>query len=935
MTRLASRWTNLPLRSKALVTVLLPACALASSMLLSHWAAQEERRADQVAKNNQEIRAQAQNLFIILISAESEVRDLGLNGTEEGIQSFGIAEASVEAELTKIQELLPAAPDKAAQLDNLRKIIRARFAGLKQLRAYYSDPAKRGTMAPPEMVRAARMSPEIPILVAKMFANDASHPSLEQSVNAHVEQMHAAAVATGLLAAIAAIVLMFFFARNVAQRIRLLEAAASDLERGRPIGSDIVAKDEIGRLGETIVEAGRVLAGQREELKVALESGELLIWELDAASGRIRYQAGSGTLPNAQFPSELLPETITELAGALKGEDGERIKHEVQRITTTGGAFQFEYSVVIRGGETRWLLIKAQSHVSGGNASPRLLGVLADIGARKKALGEIERQARELARSQEALQQQTRILESILASMGDGVVVADTSGKFLVFNPAAGNMLGSRSFAGEPAEWPTHYGLFLADRVTLYPSDQLPFVRAIRGEPVDEAEIFVRPAGVSEGKWVSVTARPLCKDDGAVGGGVVVIRDVTAAKRAADALNLAKQEAEDANHAKSEFLSRMSHELRTPLNSILGFAQLLELGDLTEQQLDNVRQVLKGGYHLLDLINEILDLARIEAGRLSLSAEPVQVSELLHDTLDLVRPLAGQQSVTIHNNESGCERYIMADRQRLKQVLLNLLSNAIKFNRAKGSVIVGCGEAVSGKLRIEITDTGAGISPAGLKKLFKPFERLDADTTEIGGTGLGLALSKRLIEAMGGTIGVESAVGIGSRFFVELSLVTDPARVLETPGVAGALVEPKQGAHRGTILYIEDNTSNLRLIEQILSHRPGVRLLSAMQGHLGLDLAELHRPDWILLDVHLPDISGHEVLRRLRLNPRTQDIPVTVLSADATATQINRLIQAGARDYLTKPLDVRKLLQLLETTLGGVNESALELTSYAQGDHSK
>jgi signal transduction histidine kinase/ActR/RegA family two-component response regulator len=521
--------------------------------------------------------------------------------------------------------------------------------------------------------------------------------------------------------------------------------------------------------------------------------------------------------------------------------------------------------------------------------------------------------------------------------MGDGVVVVDMSGKFLVFNPAARHILGSDAFSGAPSEWSQHYGMFLPDMVTLYPTGQLPPLRAIRGESVDEAEIYVRPAGSTAGAWLSFTARPLREDDDNVRGAVVVFRDITASKRAAEALKAAKQEAEEANHAKSEFLSRMSHELRTPLNSILGFAQILELGSLTEQQSDNVTHILKGGYHLLNLINEILDLARIESGRLSLSAEPVCVREAIQDAVDLVRPLAIQQNVTLSADAAiQCEHHVRADCQRLKQVLLNLLSNAIKYNRNGGSVIVSCSEIPDKKLRIEVVDTGIGIPPEGLKKIFKPFERLTADGSDITGTGLGLALSKRLVEAMGGTLVVESAIGLGSRFSAEFALIEDPSKWLETEDAAAVLIGDRPRAHRGTVLYIEDNSANLSLVEQILTHSPDIRLLSAMQGQLGLDLAELHTPDWILLDVHLPDIPGDEVLRRLRLNPRTRQIPVTILSADATDGQIARLMSAGARDYLTKPLDVRKLLSLLEATIpNGSLVGANVSNAYAERDHSK
>jgi signal transduction histidine kinase/ActR/RegA family two-component response regulator len=499
-----------------------------------------------------------------------------------------------------------------------------------------------------------------------------------------------------------------------------------------------------------------------------------------------------------------------------------------------------------------------------------------------------------------------------------------------VYNPAAQQMVGIAAFAGEPDKWSEHYGLFLPDMVSLYPSDRLPIARAIRGESVDGAEMFVRRAGAAKESWISVSARPVREDGGKIHGAVMVVRDVTASKVAAEALNVAKQEAERANQAKSEFLSRMSHELRTPLNSVLGFAQLLELDDLTPQQADNVQRILKGGKHLLGLINEVLDLARIESGRFSLSPEPVGMVEALRDALDLIQPLAVQRNVKIKSDVAiHCDLHVYADRQRLKQVLLNLLSNAIKFNHSGGSVALSCGERPNNRLRLEVADTGTGISTEEMQKIFRPFERLGADQNGIEGTGLGLALTKRLVEAMGGTIGVESVVGFGSRFFIELALADNPSRSVEKQ-LDTTLTPGYTPGSRGTVLYIEDNLSNLQLMEQILEHCPGVKLLSAMEGRLGIELAQLHMPDWILLDLHLPDLEGGQVLRLLRENPKTRLIPVTVVSADATPGQISRLLAAGANDYLTKPLDVRNLLRLLEQTIQYGNSDREDAPIYAE-----
>jgi len=373
----------------------------------------------------------------------------------------------------------------------------------------------------------------------------------------------------------------------------------------------------------------------------------------------------------------------------------------------------------------------------------------------------------------------------------------------------------------------------------------------------------------------------------------------------------AEEEADRANRAKSDFLSRMSHELRTPLNGILGFAQLLQMESLPVDQEESVAHILKAGRHLLGLINEVLDISRIEAGHLELSMEPVPVDDTLRGAIDLVRPLAAQRDIELGAEVAGDHRHVLADRQRLQQVLLNLLSNAVKYNRTRGAVAVSCEERPGGRLRILVTDTGHGISPDKLERLFIPFDRLGAEGTDIEGTGLGLSLSKHLVEVMGGTLDVTSQVGVGSTFAVELPLTAAPADVLKLPG-ASPTVQAERQEGRMVVLYIEDNVSNLRLVEQVLGRRPQTTLLSAMQGQLGLDLAREHRPDLILLDLHLPDVPGDEVLRRLLEEPRTRGTPVVILSADATPGQVERLLAAGAEAYLTKPLDVRQLLALVD-----------------------
>ncbi len=379
-------------------------------------------------------------------------------------------------------------------------------------------------------------------------------------------------------------------------------------------------------------------------------------------------------------------------------------------------------------------------------------------------------------------------------------------------------------------------------------------------------------------------------------------------------LSAATAEADRANQAKSEFLSRMSHELRTPLNAILGFAQLLELDSQSAEQQESVEQILRAGRHLLGLINEILDISRIEAGRLQLSLEPVPVYETVRQAIDLVQPSAAVAHVAVRSDAIDERVHVLADRQRLQQVLLNLLSNGVKYNRESGTVTVSCVE-VAGRLRIDVNDTGQGIAADKLERLFTPFDRLGAEASAIEGTGLGLALSQSLIEAMGGTLRVTSRPEAGCTFSLDLALAAAPVE-REAPAIAHVPVVRETGPRPAQkILYIEDNLSNLALVEGILARRPGTTVLSAMQGRVGVSLARDHQPALILLDRHLPDIPGEEVFRLLRADSRTRDIPVIVLSADAMPSRMRQFLDGGVRAYLTKPLDVPALLAAIDETL--------------------
>jgi PAS domain S-box-containing protein len=388
--------------------------------------------------------------------------------------------------------------------------------------------------------------------------------------------------------------------------------------------------------------------------------------------------------------------------------------------------------------------------------------------------------------------------------------------------------------------------------------------------------------------------------------------DVTDRKQAEDDLKAARLEAERANRAKNEFLSRMSHDLRTPLNAVIGFAQLLAADRLSAAQSECAEQILRGGRHLMDLINEVLDLARIESGRLALAPEPVAVRDAVTRAAELVAPLASQGQVTVRIDQRVPDLAVLADRQRLSQILLNLLSNAVKYNRTGGEVVLAVEERSPARARIVVSDTGPGIPPDKMRLLFRPFERLGAETTGIEGTGLGLTLSRRLAEAMGGELGVSSQVARGSQFFVELPTMSGLASATPRDEGGRSQLGTSATSPAGTVLYIEDHLSNVRLMQRLLENRPQLALVHASNGERGLALARVRRPDIILLDLHLPDQPGDHVLAALQADDELSDTPVVVLSADATPGQVGRLLVAGASEYLTKPLDLRQVLAVID-----------------------
>ncbi len=522
-----------------------------------------------------------------------------------------------------------------------------------------------------------------------------------------------------------------------------------------------------------------------------------------------------------------------------------------------------------------------------------------EIQKRAVAEREITSKTEKLATSERESRRKSQILQSVLDSMGDGVAVADEKGSFILFNSAAEKILGFGATSLPRQEWSGHYGIYLADGVTPVPADDIPLARALRGESVEDAELFVRNQKVPDGIWINVSASPLT-DEGAVRrGGVAVFRDVTRNKQAEELLVQAKDEAERASKFKDQFLSTMSHELRTPLNAVLGFSDLLadeRYGSLNERQRRYINNIHTGGGHLLHLISDILDLSKIQAGRLELTIQDVPVESAFAEVLSALTPLADKKSQILSQSQS--DLIVRADVTRFKQMLMNLTGNAIKFTPEGGHIELAA-KHENGKIRIEVQDNGPGIPAEEQKRIFSAFYRLKQSGEPIEGTGLGLAITQRLAELHGSDLNLESQLGQGSCFYFSLS-AGSLLRNQRTPEVLHKLTR----GEAPKVLVIEDDCIAAQLIQSYLASS-GYETVYCDQPQNAMNIVTELQPDVITLDLLMNQSSGWQVLLRLKNDPRTATIPIVVISiVDQPAIGTT----FGADEYLVKPIDKAALL---------------------------
>ena len=979
----ASSWDDLSIRTKGMVVIAAPIAVLLVLLASVAWFTHDDRRAQTEATGSRQVLGLLTSLDGALVDAQTDATGYLVTGNDTLLAAYRNEMRSVPAQAWSLAD----AANKTAVAPRGGSIVPATAAVLADQRQLLAATGSATTGASPQdggallvqrMATAARnLHKDVDRLQGienQMLAADRASVAL---VDRTVLIVGLIAVLVGVAGAVLAIRL---FTDGVVARLRRLERATIDIEAGRPVDDLPTGDDEIGRIASRILHATSQLAAQAEErdrtrdqLEEILTASPIVSLRFDARSERFTYAS-----PNVE---RLLG---ISAARALADPDamGERL-HPYDRDRLSRAL----HDGAVRRGDRVSLTLRFRRDPESTVWGDADTVCTPDIGPDGTIVGAVvylvDVSERHVA--QRAADERRYMLESIFHASPDTIAVRDDRGRVILASTSLAEVMGTDGATVVGTADPDDGRTVSAEGRRLI--DEL--AARCAAEAIDMGPVITSSRSRKGTLRVFETrARPVVDEFGTVTGTVTISRDITDRIRLEESLREATAAAERASQAKSEFLSRMSHELRTPLNAILGFAQLMELDDLSPDHVTSVDQIQKAGRHLLSLINEVLDISRIEAGRLTIDTAPIEVGDVLDEVGMLLTPVAEAAGATLTVAAADIGALLVhADRQRLLQVLLNLGSNALKYGGSDGSVVFRTRADDADVVRFEVSDTGPGIPREKQDELWVPFARLGAERTRVEGTGVGLALSKHLVELMGGSIGVQSEPGQGATFWITLRRAPAPveAATAAAPGTRhepalvgspparrpGAGGEPDAGgrttgqdAHgdgpgrrRGTgaggwrrrgrsartgagrgehplapappdgmpqafrspgallVLQIEDNPSNATLVAQVLGRRPEVALLTASTAGQGLELAAQHTPDLVLLDLHLPDLQGDEVVRRLKDEGRLADTKIVVVSADATPGRIRRMLDLGVDGYLTKPVGVEALLRLVDREL--------------------